>query len=61
MPDPAGKAEVQALVEASLERVAASDKPLSEFRGVALYDTQKDEHFTSLDAFEPAVESLALS
>lgn len=59
MPDPAGKAEVQALVEASLERVAASDKPLSEFRGVALYDTRKDENFTSLDAFEPAVESLA--
>ena len=43
----------------AIPNVSPSDKPLSESRGVALYDTRKDENFTSLDAFEPAVESLA--
>jgi hypothetical protein len=55
----AGKTELQALVEAALERVAASDKDISQFRGIALYDTQKDETFNTLDAFGPAVEALA--
>ncbi len=59
MANSTGKPKLRALVEASLERVAASEKDIGQFRGIALYDTQKDGTFNTLDTFRPAVEALA--
>src|ERR1039458_8125037 len=57
--------DLRALAVASVERIAASGRDLDQFRGIAVYDTAKDEIFTSLelDAFrlaESAIAELAL-
>jgi hypothetical protein len=55
--------DLRALAIAAVERIAASGRDLDQFRGIAVYDTAKDEIFTSLDAFplaESAIAELAL-
>jgi hypothetical protein len=51
--------DVRALAVAAVERIAASGRDLNDFRGIAVYDTAKDEIFTSLDAFRPAESAIA--
>ena len=55
--DPEGTA--RALLRAAVEKVADSRQPISDFRGIAFYDTQKDDFFTSLSEFDHAVTALA--
>jgi hypothetical protein len=63
MTEPAAKRELRGLVEAATEAVEVSGRGIERFRGIALYDSVKDETFTSLATFteaESAVASLSL-
>ncbi|MCA1709124.1 MAG: hypothetical protein LC808_39925 [Actinobacteria bacterium] len=59
MPAPPPPPALRALAEAAVRRVGDSGQPIELFRGIALYDTSKDEFFTSLDVFEAAQDALA--
>jgi hypothetical protein len=59
MEEPQARAALLTLSGAALGRVRASGQPIERFRGIAIYDTSKDEIFTSLDGFDAAEQSLA--
>jgi hypothetical protein len=59
MSEPEAKRALRALTEAAMAAVEASGAGVKPFRGIAIYDTQKDETFTSLAAFKEATKAVA--
>jgi hypothetical protein len=59
MPEPQARAALHTLSATALGRIRASGQPIESFRGIAIYDTSKDEIFTSLDGFDEAEQELA--
>jgi hypothetical protein len=53
------KGRVQDLLEAAILKIGQTGRPLAEFRGVALFDTRRDDVFTELPEFAPASEAIA--
>jgi hypothetical protein len=58
MADPPARSALRTLSLAAVERVRESGLSIDRFRGIALYDTAKDEIFTLLDDFQSAEQSL---
>jgi hypothetical protein len=58
MADPPARSALRTLSLAAVERVRESGLSIDRFRGIAFYDTAKDEIFTSLDDFQSAEQSL---
>ncbi len=59
MAEPQAHAALHTLSGTALGRIRASGQPIEAFRGIAIYDTSKDEIFMSLDGFEAAEQALA--
>lgn len=59
MADPPARPALRTLSLAAVERIRESGLSIDRFRGIAFYDTAKDEIFTSLDAFQAAEQSIA--
>lgn len=53
------KDQVRTFVRHAVERLRERGQGVAAYRGVALYDTRKDETFTSLDSFPAASDALA--
>ena len=58
MADPPARSALRTLSLAAVERVRESGLSIDRFRGIAFYDTAKDEIFTALDDFQSAEQSL---
>ncbi len=59
MADPPARSALRTLSLAALEHIRESGLSVDRFRGVAFYDTAKDEIFTSHYVFQPAEQSIA--
>jgi hypothetical protein len=59
MADSPARSALRTLSLAAVERVRESGLSIDRFHGIAFYDTAKDEIFTSLSDFQPAVRSIA--
>lgn len=57
--DALAKGKLRALAKAATSEVSATARGLESLRGIALYDTRKDDVFTSLPTFTAAESALA--
>jgi hypothetical protein len=49
---------VARLARDAVEHIREVGGPVESFRGIAMHDTRKDEHFTNLGSFEPARDAI---
>ncbi len=54
------KRNVKLLLESAVEKASQTDRPIEEFRGIALYDSRRDSQIAELPEFKAARDSIAV-